>query len=263
MKNFTCILSVAALSLAAFSAASFSSCKNRPAALAPVFAAIDKTHNLATTTGNFEVMYHFEYLSALSDPAVLQKVQSAMASDFFGPTHVKTDAAATAAAFDASLQSTYGVRADSSAFRWDGYLHLHSKATLVGSHLVSYTVERGEDSGGAHVMQETRCFTYNLLTGARLTLSDLFTPEGKAALADLIRARILKDKGAATWDEIVARDCFNAASEVAPTDNFALTAADITFVYNPYDIACYAAGATKVTLPLANLAGFKKELLNN
>jgi hypothetical protein len=65
----------------------------------------------------------------------------------------------------------------------------------------------------------------------------------------------------ATWEELITRDCFNPADQVVPTENFILSATDITFVYNPYDIACYAAGATRVTLPTANLSGFRPEVL--
>ena len=251
MKNFTQIITAAVLAVALIS------CKGRPA-IVPAFDTIENKQSIATTTGNFEVTYHFEYLSALADQAILQKIQLAMAADLFGSEFAKTDAGGSAAAFNESLRATYGTR-DSSAFKWDGYLHLNSKATLVGEHTVAYTVNRAEDSGGAHVMEETHASNYDLRTGARLTLNDLFTPEGKMALADAIRAKILKDKGVATWDELASRDCFNPAAEVNPTDNFALTATDITFIYNPYDIACYAAGGTRVTLPLANLAGYKTE----
>lgn len=257
MKNFTGIVAMAALAAATLIPA----CKSAP--VATTFEAIENTHHLQTTTGGFEVSYRFEYLSSYSDPAVLQKVQLAMASDIFGSEFSVTDAGASAAAFDASVQHNYGIRADSSSFHWDGYLHLKSTAYMVGNHIVSYTVTRSEDTGGAHVMDESHLSNYDLRTGGRLTLDDLFTPEGKAALAEAIRARILQDKGVATWEALMARDCFNPAIEVTPTENFALSATDITFVYNPYDIACHAAGSTKAVLPLANLAGFKKEIFGN
>ena len=256
MKNIT--IYAAAATLAA--ALAFSSCKSSPPVL-PTFDAIEKTEHFQTTTGNFEVTYRFEYLSTLADQAVLQKIQLEMASDLFGAGFAKTDAAGSAAAFDGSLRATYGTRADSATFKWDGYLHLRSAASLVGDRIVAYTVDRSEDSGGAHVMDESHHFNYDLSTGARLTLDSFFTPEGKAALAESIRAAILRQKGLVAWEELVARDCFNAAAEVTATDNFALTATDITFVYNPYDIACYAAGGTKVSLPLANLAGFKADMI--
>jgi hypothetical protein len=132
---------------------------------------------------------------------------------------------------------------------------------MVGEHILTYTVERAEFAGGAHGMEQTHHANWNLLTGERLSLDDLFTPEGKAALAEAIRAQIIEDKGVTSWQELAEGQCFNPETEVTATENFALTASDITFVYNPYDIACYAAGATHVKLPLANLPGFRKEIL--
>lgn len=253
MKKFTEIVAVAVLT-----AAILASCKNTPAT-APAFYTMEKEQNFAAT-GNFEVAYRFEYLSALADETVLQKVQLGMVAEFFGPEFVRTDAATSAAAFDGFLTEEYGIRKGSAEFRRDGCLHLKSTAKLVGDHIVAYTVDHVLDVGGAHPMEETRHANWDLRTGARLTLDDIFTPEGRAALGEIIRAQILKDKGTASWEELMTANCYNPAAEVAANDNFTLTATEVTFTYNPYEIACYATGDTRVTLPLANLAGFKKEI---
>ncbi len=254
MKNTMRII-VAALLIAALP-----SCKGT-SSLSPAFDSIEKETNLPTTTGNFKITYHFEYLSALADAAILQKIQKEMASGFFGPEYARATAVESAAAFDASLAGTYGVRPENSGFKWDGFLHLTSKAVMVGNNILACTVDRAEDNGGAHGMEQTHHANWDLRTGKRLSLDDLFAPEGMAALGEAIRAQILRDKGASSWQQLMTDNCYNPEAEVLPVENFTLTATDITFTYNPYDIACYAAGDTKVTLPLANLAGFKKEIL--
>lgn len=254
MKNITSIVCVALV------VAAFSSCKGT-SAVAPAFDVKENEHNFATTTGNFKVTYRFEYLSALADQAVLQKVQQGMADVFFGPENSRPTVSESAAAFEASLADTYGIRSENSEFKWDGFLNITSKAAMVGDHIVSYTVDRAEDNGGAHGMEQTFHANWDLRTGARLTLDDLFTPEGQTALGAAIRARILADKGAKDWQSLMIDHCYNPEAEIMPVDNFMLSATDITFTYNPYDIACYAAGDTRVTLPLANLTGFKKEIL--
>jgi hypothetical protein len=254
MKKITLILSAALL------VAALPSCKSTQK-VAPKFDTVEKEQNFRTTTGNFRVTYRFEYLSSLADQTVLHRVQKEMAAEFFGPEYTRPTLAETLTAFDSSLEESYGTRPESTDFKWDGFLTLHSKADMVGEHILTYTVERAEFAGGAHGMEQTHHANWNLLTGERLTLDDLFTPEGKAALAEAIRAQIIKDKGVTSWQELAEGQCFNPEAEVTATENFALTASDITFVYNPYDIACYAAGATHVKLPLANLAGFRKEIL--
>jgi len=255
MKNVTSILFVAALT-----AAALGSCKPKPT-VAPAFDRIEKHEALTTATGTVEVDYSFEYLSSLADPAVLQKVQQAMASDFFGADFAKADAASSAAAFNAALPAAYGTRAAEDTMRWDGHVHIRSTAALVGENIAAAVIDRDEYTGGAHGMATTMFANYDLATGARLTLDDVFTPEGRAELAGAIRGEIVRMKKVAAWDELVDNECFNPVHEVGPTENFGLTDTEITFFYNPYDIACYAAGATRVTLPLANLAGFRGELI--
>ncbi len=253
MKNPTLIL-CAALLLAVFP-----SCKSTRKVV-PAFDTIEKEQNFRTTTGYFKVAYRFEYLSVLADRAVLQRVQQEMAAEFFGPEFARPTAAESVAAFDASLEHTYGISPEDSTFKWDGFLHLSSKAALAGDHILTYTIDRAEDSGGAHGIEQTLHANWDLRTGARLTLDEVFSPEGKAALGETIRAQILRDKGVGSWRELMDDHCYNPEAEIMPVDNFLLTTTDITFVYNPYDIACYAAGDTRVKLPLANLAGFKKEI---
>lgn len=254
MKNITTIVCTALV------VAAFTSCKGTQA-VAPAIDAIDAEHNFATTTGNFEVTYHFEYLSTFADQSILQKIQEEMAAEFFGSEYARPTMNESIAAFDASLADNFGVRSGDSEFRWDGFLNITSKAAMVGNNIVTCTVDRTEDSGGAHGMEQTFHANWNLRTGARLTLDDLFTPEGRAVLGATIRAKILADKGAKDWPALMIDHCYNPEAEIMPVDNFLLSATDITFTYNPYDIACYAAGDTIVTLSLANLAGFKKEIL--
>ena len=38
-------------------------------------------------------------------------------------------------------------------------------------------------------------------------------------------------------------------SEILPSDNFKVTEDGITFIYNPYEIAAYAAGTIRITIP--------------
>ncbi len=257
MKTSVKIFATAAVALTA--AALIVSCKSKTAAppVPPTFNTLTENRHMAASAGNFELSYNFEYISEYSDPTVLEKIRSAMTTDFFGSEYTRADVAASAAAFNEAKITDHGTQ-PGGEFKWDGYLKLHSKASVVKDRIISYTIQRSEDTGGAHVMDTEDNVNYDLTTGNRLTLNDLFTPEGKAALGDAVRAQILKDKGVATWQELVDRDCFNAADAVTlPGENFSLTATAITFVYNPYDIACYAAGSTRVTLPLANLQGVK------
>jgi hypothetical protein len=260
MKNHATIPASLALFALVTLSAPLHSCRSA-ASIPPEFSVIERSERFATPGGDFDLDYRFEYLSGYSDAAVRDKIQASMASGFFGAEWARADAVLSAAAFDEGMGQNYGARTDAE-FRWDGFLKILSTAELFGGRIVAFRVERTEYTGGAHGMRTVFHANYDLASGERLTLDDLFTPEGRAALAGAIREQIVRDKGAASWEDLVSGECYNAAEEIAPTENFSLTRTAITFEYNPYDIACWATGATTVTLPTANLAGFKKDMLS-
>ena len=226
----------------------------------PEFASIDKTQTLREGSGVFELDYRFEYLSWYSDEAVAAKIRTAMTADFFGEEYVRTDPMESSKAFEQAIADLY-VKSASGEYKWSGFMKIRSHRDIVEDRLVAYTVEHAEYMGGAHGMETVMYYNYDLRTGERLTLDDVFTPEGKAALAGKICNMILKDHNKANWEELGEENCYFSMDSVLPTENFLLSKEHITFIYNPYDIACYAQGRTKVVLPLSGLDGFRKEVL--
>jgi hypothetical protein len=255
MKNFIKTIVTLCAVAAVFALAS---CK--PKTAAPQFATIEKAETLRAGQGSMELDYRFEYLSGYSGEAVASKIRTAMTADFFGNDYAGTDPAESAKAFEQAVSKQY-TDSVSGGRGWNGYVKIRSHRDVIRDCILAYTVERAEYTGGAHGLETTMYYNYDLRTGARLTLDDVFTPHGKDALAGTIRARILKEYGKTSWNELAAEYCYMDAAKVLPTENFLLSADQITFMYNPYDIACYAQGSTKVRLPLAGLDGFRKELL--
>ena len=257
MKNLKRTLVV--LSTAALAAFAFVACKTVPAA--PKFTVIENVRTFPAGQGGLNLEYRLEYMSEYSDGTVLQKIQAAQISDAFGSENMRTDPAESAVALGEATVRDYSSQADS--LKWNGTLKINSTSGVLNGRIVTYTVLRTEDMGGAHGLETTKYSNYDLRTGAHLNLEDIFTPEGLAALPGAIRGGILKNHGKATWEELVAERCYFAAEEVTPTGNFLLSEGQIEFMYNPYDIACYAEGPTKVVLSLAGMTGFKKEILTN
>lgn len=253
MKNFTTALfAVCAAALA------LTSCQQKSDK--PEFTAIEKNEMFREGPASFDLDYRFEYLSWYSDEAVAAKIRTAMTADFFGEEYVKPNLMESSAAFDQAIADQY-VKSASGDFEWSGFMKIRSHKDVVNDRIVAYTVEHSEYMGGAHGMETIMYYNYDLRTGDRLALDDVFTPQGKAALADRIREQILKDHGKDNWDELGEESCYFSADQVQPTENFLLSAEHITFMYNPYDIACYAQGRTKVKLPLGGLDGFNSEIL--
>ncbi len=101
--------------------------------------------------------------------------------------------------------------------------------------------------GGAHGMPYWAGFTFDLQTGERLLLSDI-TGISQEELKEVVSryfAEMISQKPENFWED--------AVDVVYETTNFEsdfyLTEQGIVFYYGPYDLACYAAGFQKVTIP--------------
>lgn len=255
MKKIACIFAVTTLVAAMLSA---TSCKQDPRK--PEFATIEKAETLRMGRNTLDLDYRFEYLSWYSDEDVAARIRTAMIVDFFGEEYVDVNPMESSKAFDQAIIDRYTV-STSAGHGWQGYMKIRSHHDVIDDRIVAYTVEHSEYTGGAHGMETTMYYNYDLRTGERLTLDDVFTPEGKAVLVNYIRGAILKDQGAPSWDALYDEKCYVATDEVRATDNFLLSAGHITFMYNPYDIACYAQGSTRVRLAFDEIEGFKKDML--
>jgi hypothetical protein len=88
----------------------------------------------------------------------------------------------------------------------------------------------------------------DLATKRPLTLDDISTGEYKESLTDLIWNQLMADNNVTTHEELEEMG-YGSTGEIIPTDNFYLDKNGLTFYYNVYDIAPYAVGEVKVTIP--------------
>lgn len=122
----------------------------------------------------------------------------------------------------------------------------------------SYTYE-----GGAHGYYGRTYINYDLDRTQNIDL-DKFKSLFHVSSSDLTRlinknARQLFGIGDDARYEDIESDCLNVDS-IHLTDNFYLCKKGIVFVYNPYEIACYASGIIKILVPWSDLQdGITKE----
>ncbi len=123
---------------------------------------------------------------------------------------------------------------------------------------VSYTEEKNTRAdtyiftiesytGGAHGLQATKTFTYNE-TGIPVTLATLFIngEAGLKTIAPYVQAQL---KNTEMTD---AQWIAEGAAPVADNyQNFVVTDTAITFIFDPYQVAAYAAGKQMVNVPLS------------
>jgi peptidoglycan-N-acetylglucosamine deacetylase len=101
------------------------------------------------------------------------------------------------------------------------------------------------DTGGAHGLQTTKTFSYDE-KGNQIQLKDLFTngAKGLGVISDYVQKELAKREFAdKAW----------IAEGSAPTEenyqNFVIEDTGVTFIFDPYQVAPYAAGTQKVLVP--------------
>ncbi len=129
------------------------------------------------------------------------------------------------------------------------YKHLHGSVQYYAQDLLVYKVHTEEYTGGAHGMYTTNFFNMDLNTLRLLQLDDLFgVPDYHEIVTDLIWNQLMAMHNV-TSHEALEDLGYGVNGEVAPTENFYLSAEGITFYYNVYDIAPYSNGPVSVTIP--------------
>ena len=83
-------------------------------------------------------------------------------------------------------------------------------------------------------------------------LDDIFQPGSIDRVNRVLLDQLLKNLNLTTPDSLLDLGYF-ATEGIGATDNFYLTDNGICWVYNPYEIACYATGQTFIEVPFTEL----------
>lgn len=113
------------------------------------------------------------------------------------------------------------------------------EVAFVDAMYVSYYCKEYSYVGGAHGTTTIYAGTISRKTGKKLELSDIFPKDKQAALHAELKNLVtqkLSPNNQILFDALL-------------TENFYLKEDGWHFVYNPYDIAAYAAGVTEVVIP--------------
>ena len=125
--------------------------------------------------------------------------------------------------------------------------------------LLCYSIYRSDYMGGAHGNYSTEYHLYSIASGFEYTAGDFFGEDKMEALMEvlafvdkmealgqLIRQK-LYEKYDVSDDEGLSEQGF-FPDMFFVTDNFKITPDGAVFIYNPYEIACYATGAVEVEI---------------
>ena len=103
---------------------------------------------------------------------------------------------------------------------------------------ISFRAEEYSYTGGAHGSNKITVGTIDRKTGRRMCLEDFVSADKSPELTKILHAKVIKKLGGKE----------NLQGEVLPIENFCVVKGGLKFVYNEYEVACYAAGAIEVVV---------------
>lgn len=198
----------------------------------------------------FDVSYNLEFPEC-TDSEVGNAVRTTLVTDLFDKKYADADNAALLGDYIADCEDEYNQNAsDYEAFAATNFYieNLEAKPLFQNAGLLTYEATRYIFTGGAHGMSSTVCWVFDLETGNQLTEDDIFVSNVFTDLTDLLRTALHTDLAARN---LSPDDFF--IDQVQPNGNFAVTGEGIYYQFNPYDIAPYAMGDTRLLLAPAVL----------
>ncbi len=193
--------------------------------------------------------------SGFEIPGVVDSVKAFIFGDFFGKTGLSFDAAGQSAV----LRDTYftNYRASNAdiyqegmgSFNWSKIkeiriLHNEHYILSLEHHDYGYT-------GGAHGLSVSRFQVIDLHTGRLVGLDEIFRPDYRNDLRDIINSEARKAYGLDSRQGLTEAGFFS--DFIDPSDNFFMTKDGIGFYYNQYEVAPYAMGPVSIFVSYTSL----------
>lgn len=104
--------------------------------------------------------------------------------------------------------------------------------------------------GGAHGFKERTLMTFNTKTGARLGVGDVVGESGQRVLLRIVEAEFRRARSIRRDQALQDAGFFILPGQELPLgENFAITDNGMEIQYNPYEIAPFSMGETRVRVP--------------
>lgn len=142
---------------------------------------------------------------------------------------------------------------DAPAFTQDWFEHRRVQVIHQDAQVVSLALDVASYTGGAHPMSARRLASFDRSSGELLTLDAVVRPPALGLLTDLVTRSVRVERGVPPDMDLADAGFLVEDNRIAPTENFAVTAAGWLMHYDPYEIAPYAVGPIELVLPFGEL----------
>lgn len=123
---------------------------------------------------------------------------------------------------------------------------------------ITYIVAHEEYNGGAHPNTYINVTNFDPVSGNEITLGDIFTDGFEEPLTAMLTSQLMKETQASTIEELRDKGFLFFDTEMFVSSNFIPEDEGITFLYNRYEIAPYAAGEILLTIDYNTLKDIMK-----
>jgi hypothetical protein len=125
----------------------------------------------------------------------------------------------------------------------------------INNEIISFVIEVSHFTGGAHGSRELYTFSYNVKEDREITLSEVFsnTPRYLDRVAQYVMSDLKAQLTAQSGGEPNAKMLYDGASpDLTNYSHFTIGPGEmITFYFEEYQVAAYAAGQQKVVMPIS------------
>ncbi len=149
-------------------------------------------------------------------------------------------------------------RGDQAKRAWYEYRYtIETDARRGKDDCIVYTIDLDMFEGGAHPIHQQLVMNFDKKTGKQIKLEDIFVQGYQYPLNDLLMEELRNVTKCKSLDELHEQDYLLTMDIYAP-QNFILGDDEITFIYNPYEIAPYSKGNTELKLSYSKLEKLMK-----
>lgn len=226
--------------------------------------AIKTTSHLFNDTAKpcCELDIHFTYIKDATDKVVKDSINNSLMNICFGSKYKGMDPQKAVAMYKEDYVKGYKQDVeqfyladqkkktdDEFTYAWYNYTKsIRTDVMFCDEGVLVFEINTNEYTGGAHGYKATLFQNFNMETGKRIQLKDLFSEVNKGALTRLLLAQLEKDNKVTSEAELEDIGYF-ITEPLYPTENFYFTDKGICFFYNVYEIAPYSMGTTTIKLP--------------
>jgi hypothetical protein len=138
--------------------------------------------------------------------------------------------------------------------RFSYYRSISNNIIYKDESLLSFSAHYTDYQGGAHGIYIQENITVNLNTIEKIQETDIFIPNYKEPLAQVIRKKLLENlREIYDGDDEYLKQYFFEFNNIYPNNNFLIDDKGLNYVYNVYEIAPYASGMFEVFIPYSEI----------